>query len=72
MKHNVFEQNIVLEIKIIYSDEAKLVYKSHENDYAWSLGSCNSKRHNKKWIIKNIRGHHTCLAQHRQLDKHIK
>ncbi|KAL5162156.1 hypothetical protein HKD37_07G019315 [Glycine soja] len=61
----------------IYSDQRMLnfVCRSHENDCTWSLRACNSKRH-KKWIIKSIKGHHTCLVpmlkqDHRQLDKHI-
>ncbi|XP_006574001.1 uncharacterized protein LOC114406386 [Glycine soja] len=63
--------------KTIYSDQRRLnfVCKSHENGCTWILGACNSKRH-KKWIIKSIKGHHTCLApmlrqDHRQLDKHV-
>ncbi|KAL5137146.1 hypothetical protein HKD37_10G027558 [Glycine soja] len=63
--------------RTIYSDQRRLnfVCKLHENGCTWSLGACNSKRHNK-WIIKSIRGHHTCLVpmlkqDHRQLDKHI-
>ncbi|KAH1193657.1 hypothetical protein GmHk_19G054652 [Glycine max] len=51
--------------KIIYSDQRRLnfVCKLHESGCTWSLGACNSKRHNK-WIIKSIR-------DHRQLVKHI-
>ncbi|KAH1214456.1 hypothetical protein GmHk_14G042181 [Glycine max] len=63
--------------RTIYSDQRRLhfVCKLHENGCTWSLGACNSKRHNK-WIIKSIRGHHTCLVpmlrqDHRQLDKHV-
>ncbi|KAH1226239.1 hypothetical protein GmHk_11G032949 [Glycine max] len=63
--------------RTIYSDQRMLnfVCKLHENGCTWSLGACNSKRHNK-WIIKSIRSHHTCLVpmfrqDHRQLDKHV-
>ncbi|XP_028230822.1 uncharacterized protein LOC114411298 [Glycine soja] len=63
--------------KTIYSNQRRLnfVCKLHENGSTWSLGACNSKRHDK-WIIKSIRGHHTCLVpmlrqDHRQLDKHV-
>ncbi|KAL5186603.1 hypothetical protein HKD37_05G012430 [Glycine soja] len=63
--------------RTVYSDQRRLnfVYKLHENGCTWSLGACNSKRQNK-WIIKSIRGHHTCLMpmlrqDHRQLNKHI-
>jgi len=63
--------------RTIYSDQRRLnfICKLHENGYTWSLGACNSKRHNK-WIIKSIRGHHTYLVtmlkqNHRQLDKHV-
>ncbi|KAH1256490.1 hypothetical protein GmHk_03G006640 [Glycine max] len=63
--------------RTIYSDQRRLnfVCKLHENGCTWSLGACNSKRHNK-WIIKSIRDHQTCLVSmlrqdHRQLDKHV-
>ncbi|KAL5147689.1 hypothetical protein HKD37_06G017305 [Glycine soja] len=63
--------------RTIYPDQRRtnFVCKSHENGCTWSLGTSNSKRH-KKWIIKSIRCHHTCLApmltqDHRQLDKHV-
>ncbi|KAH1197907.1 hypothetical protein GmHk_18G051577 [Glycine max] len=62
----------------MYNHQSKrlnFVCKSPENGCTWSLGACNSKRHNK-WIIKSIRGHHTCLTpmlkqDHRQLNKHV-
>ena len=49
--------------------------KLHKNGCTWNLGACNLNRHNKS-IIKNIRGHHTCLApmlrqDNRKLDKHV-
>ena len=63
--------------RTIYSNQRRLnfVCKLHENGCTWSLGACNSNRHNK-WIIKSIRGHHTCLVpmlrqDHPQLDKHV-
>ena len=59
----------------MYLSSLNFMCKSHENGCTWSLGTCNSKRH-KKWIIKSIRCHHTCLApmlgqDHRQLKKHV-
>ncbi|KAL5154277.1 hypothetical protein HKD37_19G053666 [Glycine soja] len=81
-QHNVqppVEYNIRnhFDCRTIYSEQRRLnfVCKLHENGCTWSLGACNSKRHNK-WIIKSIRGHHTCLVpmlrqDHRQLDKHV-
>jgi len=66
-KHNVFKQSNNTTSKFdcitIHSNQRRLnfVCKSYENGCTWSLGASNSKRH-KKWIIKSIRGHHTCLV----------
>jgi len=61
----VKEYNIrnYFDCKTIFSDQRSLnfVCKSHENGCTWSLSASSSKRH-KKWIIKSIRGHYTCLV----------
>ena len=61
----------------LYSDQKRLnfVCSSRDSGCTWSLGASNSKTH-KKWIIKSIKGQHTCLApmlrqDHRQLDKAV-
>ena len=60
--------------KTIYFDQKRLNFMC-KSYCTWILGTCNSKRH-KKWIIKSIIGHHTCLEpmlkqNHWQLEKHI-